>query len=268
MKAIEYVGGIGIIEVDRTEEEKISQLFEIIGRNKIQYSGKEYEPHQEEFREVMDELFPHFQLHPDMHKQYRAGVGQTDGFFHQIPKGLPCANMSTNQFVLDGKPGLQPELRVVAPQDGRAFMFVHLTNYTAGCIDDVAAMMGRRKTPPLGSVRIVESDDKSEKWPRYGIADIPRLDEVGEMYTLARERVENCEKYLTVPDLSTNPEEDREVLVNRRFIQGVGDILEVKCAHLKQLRFDARTHMNPEIRRQSLKAYLRALDVLAQDSHA
>ena len=238
MELIDRIGGLGKIRVTPEEDGKIKQLWEIVASEGKKCFLNENCEHAPAYDALMKDLFPAYQC-------WNGGVPHRAGFRNNYDS--PFYHSVGNYSDITIKNNL-PLSRVIGHQDvcleilnssslakKEYFMSVTLySTYKPNCVDDIVSILGAREKPAVTELQLMPVPS-NHQFISYGIADVPRLGTVLELYRRA-----------TV--LATHAHQ----------------IVQASPEQLNILRKDAQEHENLFVREGSATKYQKMLEALTQ----
>lgn len=239
MQLLERFSGLGKVLVTAEEDQNIRELSEIVSNDRIKcYLQFECE-HVEKYQALMKNLFPELKIRDDT-------IGYDVGLHPFCRSNRSCAGPSyATEMVIDNRlpigrtVGQQDvELRIIMPQkredkEYSMTLALHML-YTIDCVDDIVDILGMREKPPIEEAQLIPTL-KENSINTYGIADVPRLGTVIELYQRAATLAGNAYRV-------------------------VGASLD----QLNLLRRDAKEHENLAVRELSQKKYRTLLETLTE----
>lgn len=186
MELIDRIGGLGKIRVTPDEDAKIKQLFEIVASEGRKCFLSENCEHAPAYDALMKDFFPAYQrVNGEVPR--RAGFRDNNPFYQGVGKytDITIRNRLPLSRVIGHQDVCLEILNSTSWAKNEYFMAVTLdSTYRPDCIDDVVSILGARETPPITEVQLMPlPQDYSST--EYGIADVPRLGTVIELYQRA-----------------------------------------------------------------------------------
>ncbi len=234
MELIDRIGGLGKIRVTPEEDAKIGKLWSIIADEGQRCFLSQNCEHAPSYDALMKELFPAYQdwnggvprqVIATTNSHFYQGIGAYAGI--RIKNRLPLSRAVGQQNV---------ELNIIKPMaqsKSEYFMSMILEGtYKPSCVDDIVTKLGARKIPAITGVQLIPLAEK-DSFTVYGIADVPHLGEVIDLYQGAT------------------------VLAGHAH-----QIVKASVEQLNILRKDALEHENLFVREGSAEKYLNLLDQL------
>ncbi|MDO8656597.1 MAG: hypothetical protein Q7K45_05135 [Nanoarchaeota archaeon] len=234
MELIDRIGGLGKIKVTPEENGKIKQLWELVVSEGKKCFLNENCEHAPAYDALMKDFFPAYQrVNGEVPR--RAGFRDNNPFYQGVGKYTDIT--IRNRLPLSRVMGHQDVCLEIIHSSFRAeneyFMTVTLdSTYKPDCVDDIVSILGTRETPSITEVQLMPlPPDYSST--QYGIADVPRLGTVLELYQRAT------------------------ALAGRS-----NQIVHASSEQLNLLRKDAKEHENLFVREGSATKYHKLLEAL------
>lgn len=241
MELVERLGGIGKIKIEGEEKEHLEELWVRTSSGRIESltlgdSYPQYQPDKRIFRDLMQKLFPAFELETSWDGTFRV-IERTNNYYQGL--GSCLERVVGSRLPIARELGRQEvELRIIKPPpEEEYFMTVTLHSlYRSDAVDDLVDLLGSREKPAIVGATQIKSTNASDKF-QYGLADVPALGKILQLYQRAAIKVDNAFR-----DVGISPEQ------------------------LGVLRHDSLGHENIAVRELSAARYQKVLRDLVLNS--
>ncbi len=212
MELIDRIGGFGKIQVTELEHQKLQELKEIILISGQKYILGELNKSTGDFERLMRELFPDFPLVKGagihgMQSRNSYTTAWSKNHYHQdLPQSLELSIGSRLSVAQSGSRN-DGDLAIIAPlQEGENEYFMSVIvepMYQPNCVDDVVEVLGKREKPVIMGAQRIRNNSPVGDY--FGVADVPRLGAVLDLYLRAAHLVEHAAGSIKVssPELDT-----------------------------------------------------------------
>lgn len=216
MELIDRIGGFGKIQVTELEHQKLQELKEIILISGQKHILGELNRSTGDFERLMRELFPDFCLMKGagirgMRSSNSYTTAWSESHYHQdLPRAL---EMSIGSWLsVPREHGRNDvDLTIIMPtitpaKEGANEYFMSMVLegiYQPNCVDDVVEVLGKREKPVIMGAQRIRNNSPVGNY--FGIADVPRLGAVLDLYLRAAHLVEHAAGSIKVssPELDT-----------------------------------------------------------------
>ena len=240
MELVERLGGIGKIKIEGEEKEHLEELLVRTSSGRIESltlgdSYPQYQPDKRIFRNLMQKLFPAFELKTTMDGAFLVIARNNDSY-----RGLDqCKERVIDSRLFFGREPREREieLRIIMPKEEEYYMTMVLpSSYHPDAVDDLVNLLGAREKPAIVGAAPIMLKYSPER-PEYGLADVPALGKILQLYQRAAIKVDNAFR-----DVGISPEQ------------------------LGVLRHDSLGHENIAVRELSAARYQKVLRDLVLNS--